>query len=120
MDRSKKKVRLAIESLEVRAVPAQLGQVVTLPEVTGHGPGAVVALTAPADPGHGGNTSLKIDPGVSANVKIDPSAAATVKLAPSVAASIKYDPSIRANVKLDPSGVAGLKIDTSLIHKDQA
>jgi hypothetical protein len=74
VDRRRRSVRLTIESLEGRAAPAQLGPVITLPEVTGHG--ADVALSAPEAPG----TGLKIDGVGHAALKIDGVGHAAVKI----------------------------------------
>src|SRR5262249_33498917 len=96
-----------IEALEARTVPAQLGQVITLPELTGLG--EEVARTAPADPG--GHTSMKVDPGSIVTLKIDPSGPAGLK----IDTHLKID----TNLKSDPSGPAGLKIDTSFFHNGE-
>jgi hypothetical protein len=103
--RQKQKVRLSIEALEVRATPAQLGQVVTLPGATGLG--EEVARTAPAAPG--GDTSLKIDHGGVVNVKIDASGPGGMKIEP----HMKID----AGLKLAPSATAGVKIDPLFFKK---
>jgi hypothetical protein len=117
--RHKQKVRLSIETLEGRAVPAQLGQVVTLPELTGLG--EEVARTAPADPG--GHTSLKVDPGSIVTVKIDPGWTAGLKIDThlKIDTSLKIDTHLKydTGLKIDPSGPAGLKIDTSFFHNGE-
>lgn len=59
MDFNKKKVRLGIETLEARDVPALLGPVVALPYPAA--PAAEVALTAPHDLGQDVEVSIKID-----------------------------------------------------------
>jgi hypothetical protein len=90
-----KKVRFSLERLETRAVPARLGQFVELPYAAA--PAAEVALTAPADLGHGPGAGLKVDWQGLANMKIDPSAGV----------SLKYDPTVSAGLKVDPSQVGG-------------
>jgi hypothetical protein len=56
MDFGKRKVRFSLEPLDPREVPAQLGQVVELPDAVA--PQAQVALTAPADVGPGQEAGL--------------------------------------------------------------
>ena len=56
MDFSKKKVRLGVERLEVRDVPAQLGLVAALPAPT-----APAVEVARYDLGQGGETGITID-----------------------------------------------------------
>jgi hypothetical protein len=64
MDFNKRPVRFRLEPLDPREVPAQLGQIVELPDAAA--PAAQVALTAPSDLGRGPEASLKID-GLSLN-----------------------------------------------------
>ena len=131
MSKHKHKVRLSIEALEGRIAPAQLGQVVTLPEPTGLREKAV--RTAPADPG--GHTSLELSPGSIVTLKIDPSGPAGLKIdrhlkidtGLKIDRHLKIDTGLKidrhlkidTSLKIDHSGPAGLKIDTPFFHNGE-
>ena len=88
MNPSTKKVRFSFERLELRDTPAQLGGIVTLPQMPPEGLDSDGALTASVDPSSGGGADVKLDPTSLVRVKLDP-AGVSVKLDPVSFVSVK-------------------------------
>jgi type VI protein secretion system component Hcp len=111
VDFGTKKARFSFEPLEMREVPAVLGQVVELPDAAA--PTAEIALTAPFDLGHGVGAGIKIDAQSLVNVKLDPSRAVDaylkIKLDDVLVSGFRETAS--ASVKLDPQSLVSKKID---------
>ena len=99
MDFSQKRPRFSLEPLEMREVPAVLGQVVELPDVAA--PEAEVAQTAPIALGNGGEEYLK------------------VKLTDVLVRSVQIDAQSHVSKKLDPASDASAAPESESAAKVQ-
>src|SRR5262245_17329776 len=105
MDFGKRKVRFSLEPLEMREVPAVLGQVVELPAAAA--PEAEVARAAPVAVGQNVEAGLRIKLDDILVVGYRTTTPPSIKIDSRVQATVKIDPVLGADKKLDPSQARG-------------